>query len=48
MLENSRALNYTGLIGAMGWERLEYGYVWVRLARAISFMRWGEGCVIRC
>lgn len=25
MLENSRALNYTGLIGVMGWERLELG-----------------------
>jgi hypothetical protein len=26
----------------MDWEKLEKSYVWVRLARVVSFQRWEE------
>lgn len=53
-LEKSRALNHKGLIGAMGWERLEQGYVWVRLARVINSLGgggaggWDDKMLERC
>ena len=47
MLENSRALNYTGLIGAMGWERLEQGCLG-EAGQSDKLLEVGGGFVIRC